>query len=337
MLEVYRATDRADAKVKIIGALKGVRSKNVSAFLREEYGRSSSVELRGALLQSLAAQPLESSNLPLLLGGLRQEDPEVVRACVHSLIQFKPDLDESLANVLVSRLVERRSLFYDVGNALAVLSGRKPPNFKPEPEPGERLEETTRAAAIDFWRDWYQQRFQKGFVPATTSERSDEEIRQFILGAESTGGDATRGAKVYEAVQCNTCHGGGVTPGREGGFFGPDLSGVTRRLSRADLADALVYPSKQVADRFKAFEIELKDSTSLTGFITEQSEDVVSLADREQVHRIARSRIRSMVPQSTSLMPDHLLNRLGRDEIRDLLAFLDEGRQAVPDGGQGAK
>ena len=140
-----------------------------------------------------------------------------------------------------------------------------------------------------------------------------------------------RGAKVYEAAQCNSCHGGGVTPGREGGTFGPDLSGVTRRLSRAELADALVYASKQVADRFKAYQLQLEDGEPLTGFIMEQTDDTITLAARDRLHRIPRTRVRSLEPRSTSLMPDRLLNALTDEDIRDLLTFLDHGI-----GGMGA-
>jgi putative heme-binding domain-containing protein len=80
-----------------------------------------------------------------------------------------------------------------------------------------------------------------------------------------------------------------------------------------------------VPDRFKGYEVELKDSTPLTGFITEQNDESVTLADREQVHRIPKSRVRAITPQAVSLMPDRLVNRLSSDEIRDLLAFLEEG------------
>jgi putative heme-binding domain-containing protein len=193
---------------------------------------------------------------------------------------------------------------------------------------------------IDFWKRWYEQRFQKKFapaVPAATAENSDENIHRFILSAESKGGNAARGAKVYESAQCNTCHGGGVTPGREGGLFGPDLSGVTRRVSRLELADALVYPSKQVADRFKAVEVELKTGASLTGFITEQTDEVVTLAGHDQVHRLPRSQVRSITQQSASLMPEHLLNRMSREEVRDLLAFLEEGTLPAPGGAENGK
>ena len=146
-----------------------------------------------------------------------------------------------------------------------------------------------------------------------------------ILSADLHVGDATRGAKLYERLLCNSCHGGGVTPGQEGRLFGPDLAGATRRLSRPELADAIVYPSKQVADRFKAHELRLKDGEPLAGFITEQTDDTVTLAARDQVYRIPRSRIQSIAPQATSLMPERLVNALTDDEIRDLLAFLDHG------------
>ena len=161
-------------------------------------------------------------------------------------------------------------------------------------------------------------------APKAPPEKSDAEIHGFILTVK--GGDPLKGAKVYEALQCNSCHGGGVTPGREGKFFGPELGGIAQRLTKTELADALVYPSRRVEDRFKAIEIEFADATPLTGFITDQNAESVTLADREQVHRIPRARIRSINPQSSSLMPDKLLNRLTWDELRDLLAFLEDAK-----------
>jgi putative heme-binding domain-containing protein len=116
-----------------------------------------------------------------------------------------------------------------------------------------------------------------------------------------------------------------VTPGREGKIFGPDLVGVTRRLSVPEFADALVYPSKHIPDRFKGLEIQTKAGAALTGFITDQDDQGITFADREQVHRFPRGEIKSMTPQSMSLMPERLMNRLSWDEIRDLLAFLGEG------------
>jgi len=158
---------------------------------------------------------------------------------------------------------------------------------------------------------------------ASAPQRSEEELHRFIISDNSRGGNASRGAAIYERLQCHTCHGGTATPKAESRIFGPDLAGVTRRLSRLELADALVYPSKQVADRYKAMEITLKDGASFIGFITEQKTDLIAFAERDQVHRFRREQVEKLAPYSTSLMPERLLSASTNQEIRDLLAYLE--------------
>lgn len=153
-------------------------------------------------------------------------------------------------------------------------------------------------------------------------ERPDAEIVNAIVSASLDGGDVTRGRKIYERLQCNSCHAGGQTPGQEGRLFGPDLAGVTARLTRGELADAMVYPSKQVADRFKAVALSLKDGRELTGFIADRAADHVTLADATTVYRLTPNEISKSAPQEKSLMPEGLLRTLSDQEIAHLLKFL---------------
>jgi putative heme-binding domain-containing protein len=327
-MAIYRDNDNVEARVKVVSAFRKLPGVQAGAFLREQFAKQNDQRLKGVILQSLAAQPDDRASLPLFRQGLLHPDAEVVKSCASALIRYKPELDGPLANLLLSRMMERRALFYAIDRALVELSGQMRPGHKPEPAPGERLEESTRSAAVAFWKDWYEGRFGKRFEPLLATggrERSDEELHRAILGADLRAGDTTRGARVYERLQCNSCHGGGVTPGQEGRLFGPDLAGATRRLSRVELADAIVYPSKQVADRFKAHEVRLTDGATLAGFITEQTAEMVTVAARDEVHRIPRSRIQSIAPQTTSLMPEKLANALTDEELRDLLVFLDRG------------
>jgi len=159
-------------------------------------------------------------------------------------------------------------------------------------------------------------------VALTRPERSDAELHRVIMTSAS-GGKASHGAALYEQLQCHTCHAGAAAAKGESRLFGPELAGVTRRLTRSELADALIYPSKQVADRFKAMEVTLKDGSSFSGFITEQSNDTVTLAERDQVHRFPRAQVATLAPHSASLMPERLLASLTDDEIHDLLAYLE--------------
>jgi len=69
-------------------------------------------------------------------------------------------------------------------------------------------------------------------------------------------------------------------------------------------------------------EVELNDGESLTGFITGQDEQLVTLATKERLHRIPREQIADIRPQNLSLMPEGLTSSLSKDELRDLMKYL---------------
>jgi putative heme-binding domain-containing protein len=257
--------------------------------------------------------------------GLQHENTETARRAAVALGALRPVLAEPLARTLVELVGARRGMIHAAERLLVAGSGRQRPGYENGPL-DRRIEETERTAAFMFWKKWYQQQFGREFSPThavAAHDRTDEELHRFLLSDASLGGSAARGGPIYERLQCHTCHGGGAAPGREGRLFGPDLAGVTRRLTRAELAEALVFPSKQVADRFKATEVALKDGTSLIGFITEQDDEHITLSERDQIRRIDRKQVERISPQTGSLMPDRLLASLTDEELRDLMAFLN--------------
>jgi putative heme-binding domain-containing protein len=244
-------------------------------------------------------------------------EPETAKACAEFLTRNpSAESKQPLAEAAIRYMEQHRSVFQPMTKLLAQLSGT---NFPVKTVDG-KIDSAAREQALAFWRALF------STVSSTPqlAERSDEELYALILKRQLKAGDAKRGGDVYERLQCHTCHSGGVNPGREGRIFGPDLAGVTRRLNRQEFADSLVYPSKLVADRFKAHEATLKDGTVLTGFITEQNDRAITFVERDQVRQIARVDITSLAPQKTSLMPDKLLNRLSDQELADLLAFLEK-------------
>jgi putative heme-binding domain-containing protein len=214
-----------------------------------------------------------------------------------------------------------------------VWSGKPRPGYRASADLTQLPDEATRTKGIEYWKKWFEQRFHQKFVPVfekAETEKSDEEVYKFLLADSFNGGDPARGARVYASLRCNTCHGDGAHTGATNRLFGPDLAGVVQRLSRAELADALVYPSRQVAGRFKAVAITLKDSTVLKGYITEQNDDSITLAGRAKVRRLDRSTVGSVEPQAESLMPGRSLNRASWEEIRDLMKFLDRATETHP-------
>lgn len=322
----YSKQTRPEDQAKVGLTFRNVPHLAIGKFLREELTRTKDVSVRAALLQGLAGQPKEEANLPFLIDGLGHAEVDTARACAVAVLRNKPSLTVALADVCMERLLQSARLFHHVEKLLVTLSGTQRAGFRADLELNRRVDDAVRQAGITFWKSWYGDHFGRPFVLKSSSlspEKPDEDLLRFILSDASRNGNAGRGSAIYERLQCHTCHGGGTAPGREGHIFGADLAGVTRRLSRAELADALTYPSKQVADRYKAFELEKKDGTVLVGFVTEKNDEAVTFVDSQQVHRVARSEIVRLAPQAGSLMPDRLLNTLTDEESRDLLAFLD--------------
>ena len=172
-----------------------------------------------------------------------------------------------------------------------------------------------------YWVGWFESEFGETVAPADASGLSRNEIRQLLLSHSLTDGDSERGRSVYLKYQCHSCHQG--VPEVPGRIFGPDLAGVTRRLTREQLADAIVAPSKDVAERYRATEVEMKNGTVISGFLTEQSVDQLVIATQTQVLTVMVSDVESIHPLQTSLMPEGLLDGSDRQEMIDLLRFLD--------------
>ena len=101
------------------------------------------------------------------------------------------------------------------------------------------------------------------------------------------------------------------------------MNGVTLRLNPTELADAIVYPSKQVPERFKATLLTTISGEQYNGFITEQTDDFVSITDlQNQITRLKKSMVDSIKPQETSLMPAKLINGFTDEQVANLLTFL---------------
>jgi putative heme-binding domain-containing protein len=281
------------------------------------------------LVQIVASHPIPA-DVGLLDAALDSKDRDTLKAVIEGFTRLNGHLSQATVAHLIRLLANRRELFWPAHSLLRTQGAIKSSAdfLSHDRAPDQAIQEAT----ARFWKQWYATAFKAPFPEQATAnrEKSDEEVHAFIIAASKTTGDRASGRKVYERLLCNSCHGGGETPGQEGKLFGPDLTGVTLRLNPTEFADAIVYPSKQVADRFKASTLELEDGESITGFVTARDNESLTIADQQQVHRIPVARIRKLTPQTGSLMPEHLLNGLTNGEITDLLSFLNRSVSAKP-------
>lgn len=134
-----------------------------------------------------------------------------------------------------------------------------------------------------------------------------------------------RGRQMFAASGCYACH----RFSNQGGITGPDLTSAGRRYSPHDLLDQIINPSKVINDQFSAVTVVTDDGLSHTGVVVNLNGDELTLntdlTDPNQTVRIDRKEIEEMIISKASPMPTGLLNRMEKDEILDLIAYIISG------------
>ncbi len=140
-----------------------------------------------------------------------------------------------------------------------------------------------------------------------------------MLGRDPPG-DAALG-KVLFTKHCAACH---LLHG-EGGKIGPDLTSSERK-NRYFLLTQIVDPSAHIRPEFVSHKATMFDGRTLTGIVTAQSAESLTLSflenDKPEVRVVNRKDVDTIDALAVSLMPDKLLDTLSHDEIRNLFAFV---------------
>jgi quinoprotein glucose dehydrogenase len=133
------------------------------------------------------------------------------------------------------------------------------------------------------------------------------------------GGDATRGAAVFEseAAECMRCHGSGG----HGAGAGPDLAGVAKRHDARGLLESVLLPNAKIAEGFGSVAVTLKDGAVVNGVqVKETKSEVVIDTGESAPRRIALRDVASRTPPASAMPPTAL--GLRPRELRDLIAHL---------------
>ena len=130
------------------------------------------------------------------------------------------------------------------------------------------------------------------------------------------------GQQLFKAAACIGCH----KLNNQGNNIGPDLTKLPPEYSKVDVLEHLLNPSKKIDKKYQSNIIELTSGKVLTGLITEETDDAIKLIDNpatpEKITTIPKTEIESRTLSEVSIMPKGVLNKLTREEIFDLLAFV---------------
>jgi len=153
---------------------------------------------------------------------------------------------------------------------------------------------------------------------AISSQTSDDELMA-AYASTLQGGNPQRGRGIFfqhSGAQCMRCH----AYDDRGGNAGPRLNGIGARLTREQLLEALIDPSRRIAPGFGVVILELNDGESVSGIYQGEDTRGVRLRKGQEDQMIPHNRIakKTFSPSSMTDMKGVLSAR----EIRDVVAFL---------------
>ena len=156
-------------------------------------------------------------------------------------------------------------------------------------------------------------------------QRLGSVIRPEVILALS--GDAQRGRKFFweaAGVQCRNCH----KVQSKGADVGPDLSQIGKKYKdRGKLLDTILYPSREIEPKYRTYLLETADGQIFTGLLVKKDAQTVVLKDaKNKVMTYDAADVEQLVPQQQSLMPDLLLRDMTKEQVADLLAYLESLR-----------
>ena len=161
----------------------------------------------------------------------------------------------------------------------------------------------------------------QSLIHGGTHKSEERERRLSQLLEITTEGNASRGRVLFHANRstCSLCH----RVGNQGGTLGPNLSEIGAIRSAKDLFEAILFPSATVVNGFESYLLTDSAGEAHTGLIHRETTDAVYLRQvNQQVIRIPREKLKTLLRSPVSLMPAGLGGILSDQDLIDLVAYL---------------
>ena len=133
------------------------------------------------------------------------------------------------------------------------------------------------------------------------------------------------GMQAFVKAKCNQCH---VVAGH-GMNLGPDLVESVKKLKGTELLKQILEPSSQIQEKFQTYKFLTADGQTYAGVIMAEDDHVYKIATNlltpNSLTTIEKKLVDQKLTSTTSAMPTGLVNVLTRDEIVDLLSFVESG------------
>ena len=300
-------------KTGITAVLSGQHDESAIEHLRERWRKSP--DRRATIALALAQRP-DERNWDYLVRSISLLDAFAVADVCDCL--RKIDVATEDPEALRQTILQGCKLF-DAGQ------DPKPTIQLMEFWTGETMEAPAikKQSPMTAWQKWYESRF-PDLPPAVLATATEQPrwslgfLEQFLSGDQGHFGDLTNGSKIFAKAQCSSCH----KMDSLGNGFGPDLTSVTRRFTRSEFVESVLFPSHVISDQYASKKVLTTNGQILTGITVQTKQGLtVRTKDNKEV-LVAKADIDEILPSKISAMPAGLLDNLTPSEIRDLLCFI---------------
>lgn len=309
-----------DQKIDQISAVfgDGNATESLRRLVRD---RNADHDARRRAIQSLAAVG-DKESLPALLSVLNDravyvtvsrvlgqfDDPQVPQA----LLSRWSGLRDGSRPLAVDTLCSRRSY------AIALAGGLNDGTVS-----ASDLSATHIRRLMSYGEDEIREAIEKHW--GTMNESSEEkaatiaQLKQSLTRERLAKAELSAGAAIFKK-QCANCH----RLFGEGGRIGPDLTG-SNRGNMDYLLGNIVDPSEVVPRQFTVSTLVTGRGRQINGVVVQETQATVQVQTDRELLTIPVAEIEERVNTGKSLMPDGLVRNLTAEQIRDLIAFIQQG------------
>lgn len=187
-----------------------------------------------------------------------------------------------------------------------------------------------RATAAPKLAAYRQKNFPKFDLPANLksaaaqpAEDEDARLERLTTSVTASKGNPAHGAEVFRNIRGANCIGCHIVNG-EGRRIGPELSEVASKYTRAQLAESVLYPSKQLLDGYEQSLLTLKSGERVIGIVMNEDAEKLTVAKSDgSTLAISAADVTKKTKSKNSLMPDGLVNPISDQDFFDLISYLE--------------
>jgi putative heme-binding domain-containing protein len=139
------------------------------------------------------------------------------------------------------------------------------------------------------------------------------------------------GKQIFQVANCVACH----KMDGAGNTFGPDLVKLDPKMQALDILKELLEPSARINEKFQTYIFQLTSGKVVTGLVLEETPTKIRVIEnplaKTDVFEFSPADVELRKKSPSSIMPKGLLEKLSRDEIIDLVAYVvARGNQQDP-------